>query len=185
MSDLRLLAHRDPSCSAGFSVLLDASLGSGETWDDLRPTRVHVRCWTCDTLHVLNAAAPTTDREEEYEGDLSRIPREQRPYVWGGDYPATLRTLAAALPAQRLGRVQLHAERRTGFGSLLGDDDVYEWLVTDADGNVLGAVMRYRGGRGGVLFRCGLLGQGQLAEGFRSPAAAAKRVAQEALAARV
>jgi hypothetical protein len=183
--DLRQLAHRDPTCRAGFSVVLDATVAAGDGWDDRRPTRVHVRCWDCDTWHRLELGTLALDRDEHVEGDLRRAAREQRPYVWGGDWPDSLRTLAGAVPPVQVGRVQLLAEGRTGWGSAIGTDDVYSWWVCDSEGNVLGVVERYHGQRGGRLFRCGLaIGEGLLGEGFRSAAAAARRVQDVALGSR-
>lgn len=178
---LTAVAHRDPACTAGFTATLDATVASYDDWRDPKPTRVHLRCWSCDTWVALEAGHVSTDRDDDVEGDLRRARPEARPYLWDGSYGTSLRTLCAAVPPVKVGRVELHAEHRTGWRSLLDDDDVYEWLVTDHDGNVLGAVMRYRGQRGGTLYRCGIIEGGQVGEGFATPTAAAKRVAQAAL----
>lgn len=180
-TDLRQLEHRDPSCRAGFSVLLDSRVPAGDPadWDDRRPTAVVVRCWACDTEYELHAASRDLDRDDECEGDLRRADKGRRPYLWGGDYPNTLRTLPAAVPVERVGALELHAERRTGFGSLTSTEDVFEWLVSDHAGNVVGAVVRYRTARGATRYRCGLLEQGVLADGFQSTRAAVRRLALE------
>lgn len=178
---MRELPHRDPACRAGYTAVLDAALRTGPYGDEALPATVHLRCWACDTWHSLEAMSTVV--AQQHDGYAHKAPAEDRPWLSGADdFGRSLRTLAAAVPAQRVGRVTLHAERRTGWGSALSTDDVYEWLVADAEGNVLGVVGRYRGQRGGDLYRCGLIGLGGVAEGFKTSAAAAKRVAQEALA---
>jgi hypothetical protein len=163
-----LLQHRDPACTAGFSAVIEEVPDWLE--DVRRPTHLELRCWACSTVWKVNAYTPATDDPETED---YRPPREHTPSLshWSSDL-----RLPASLISEKHGPVMLHPESvLRGWGG-----DPYEWLVTDLDGNVLGTVARYHTRRDAIRYRCGLLQQGTLSEGFKTPGAAARSLGEAA-----
>ncbi len=166
----QLLEHRDPKCTGGFSAILETVPDYLE--DKRRPTRLELRCWTCNTVWQMSAWTLATD-DPETEGYVA--PWEHTPGLHG--WSSELR-MAASLPAVKVGRVVLQPEIiHSGWHG-----DPYEYLVTDAAGNVLGTVTRYHTQRGAVRYRWGttqdVAGHG---DGFATPQSAAKQVAAAVL----
>lgn len=167
----QLITHRDPNCTAGFSAVT----GDRGIFDDKPLTQVELRCWSCLTRVTLDAVTSATE-DPEYD-DRDRpipVPPQQQPRLAEGWGPLDL---PASLPVEKVGNVYLHVE--VAFDYCSRRDGHLRYLVTDAEGNVLGEVGWYLTARNALRYGWGTVehvaGRGN---GCLTPQQAARQLAK-------